>query len=338
MADYSGILVVGEIEAGTLSAVSLELLGIGSKLAQAREEEVSIVLIDREAEACAKEAIAHGADRVYVITDAPTADYEGASCTAILERLCTETIQPAVVLFGQTATGRDFAPRVAFRLKAGLVTDCIALKIDAQTKSLIATKPVSGGNVLATYSQNQDGPQMVSVRRRCGEALERDEARPGEIVALPAGVDASAVKAKLVERVVEETSEGPMLETAEIVIAGGRGLGDADEFDKYITKGLAETLGAAVGATRGAVDAGLQPEQHQIGLTGKIVGPNLYFAVGLSGAIQHMAGCSGAKNIVAINLDENAQIFRFANFGIVADLKEVLPPLIEKLKEVADRS
>jgi electron transfer flavoprotein alpha subunit len=334
MADCSGILAVGEVDAGVLSTVSLELLGIGRKLAQARGEELSIVLIDREAESCGQEAIAHGADRVYLITDAPTQEYEGASCTAILEKLCADTAKPAVVLFGQTATGRDLAPRVAFRLKAGLVTDCIRLEIDPQTRALVATKPVAGGNVLATYSLKQEGPQMASVRRRAVEALDRDEARQGALVPLPAGVDVSTVKATVVEKVTDEASEGPTLETAEIVISGGRGLESVDDFDKYITKGLAEVLGGAVGATRGAVDAGLKPEQHQVGLTGKIVGPNLYFAVGISGAIQHMAGCSGSKNIVAINIDENAQIFRFAKFGIVGDYREILPPLIERLKEV----
>ncbi len=333
-ADPKGILAVGEITAGTLSPISLELLGMGQKLAQARGEELSVVLIDRQAENCAQEAIAHGADRVYLITDAPADQYEGASCTAILENLCTQTIKPAVVLFGQTVTGRDLAPRLAFRLKAGLVTDCLHLDIDPDSRNLIATKPVSGGNVLATYSLQEGVPQMASLRHRAFDAPEPDAHRQGEVLPLPAGVDASAVQAKLMEKVLEETSEGPTLETAEIVVSGGRGLDDLEEFDKYITKGLAEVLGAAVGATRGAVDGGLQPEQHQIGLTGKIVGPKLYIAVGVSGAIQHMAGCSGAKNIVAINIDENAQIFRFAKFGIVGSYKEVLPTLIEKLKEL----
>jgi electron transfer flavoprotein alpha subunit len=334
MENLSGILAVGEVAAGTLSPISLELLGMGRKLAEARGEQLSMVLIDRQAEACAQQAIAHGADRVYLIQDAPVDEYEGASCTAILEKCCRETAKPAVMLFGQTVTGRDLAPRVAFRLKAGLVTDCVQLEIDPDTKSLIATKPVSGGNVLATYSLQQGTTQMISVRHRALDAPEPDDSRQGEVINLPAGVDASSVKAKVIEKVLEETAEGPVLETAEVVVSGGRGFDDAEEFDKYITHGLAEVLGAAVGATRGAVDGGLQPEQHQIGLTGKIVGPNLYIAVGISGAIQHMAGCTGAKHIVAINIDENAQIFRFAKYGIVGSYKEVLPPLIEKLKEM----
>ena len=334
MSEYSGVLTYGEVRAGELSPVSLELLGVGRRLADTRGEELSMVLIDREAGACSRDAVAYGADRVYVIEDGPADHFEGASFAAIMEKLCTDTIKPAVVILGQTVSGRDLAPRIAFRLKAGLVTDCIALDLDPQTRNLVATKPVSGGNVLATYTVKQGGPQIATIRRRAMDTPERDDGHQGEIVHLPAGVDASAIRTPLVERVLQEQSEGPSLESAKIVVAGGRGIESAEDFQTYITDGLADVLGAAVGGTRGAVDAGLISEQQQVGLTGSIVGPDLYFAVGLSGAIQHMAGCSGSKNIVAINTDENAQIFRFAKFGIVGDYKQVLPALIEGLEEL----
>ena len=333
MADHKGVFICGEVSEGKLAPVTLELLGIARRLADARGEECAAVLIDRKADDCAREAIACGADRVYVVQDAPTEFFEGASFTAILERLCTETAAPAILLLGQTITGRDLAPRLAFRLKAGLVMDCVGLAIDPETRNLIAKKPVSGGNALATYALKDGGPQLATIRRRAMEPLQGDESRQGEIVNVPAGVDASEVKAKRIERVLEE-SEGPSIENAEIVVGGGRGIDSTDEFEEYITKGLARALGAGVGGTRGAVDAGLISEQSQVGLTGKIIGPNLYFAVALSGAIQHMAGCSGARNIVAINLDENAQIFKFARFGIVGDYRQVIPPLIERLKEI----
>lgn len=333
MTNNKGVLIYGEVEGGKLSPITLELLGIGRILADARSEELSVTLIDREADNCGQEAIAHGADRVYAVKDAPTEHFEGASFAAIMEKLCTDTARPAIILMGQTVRGRDLAPRIAFRLGAGLVTDCLALDIDQETKALIAIKPVSGGNVLATYAVKDSGLQMATIRRRAMEPLAGDDSRQGEIVTLPAGVDESVVKARLVEQVIEE-SEGPNIENAEIVVSGGRGIGSTEDFENYITKGLAEVLGAGVGGTRGAVDAGLISEQNQVGLTGKIVGPNLYFAVGLSGAIQHMAGCSSSKNVVAINIDENAQIFKFARFGLVGDYKQVLPPLIEKLKEV----
>ncbi len=334
MNEYRGVLTYGEVSGAKLSPISKELLGIGRTLADSRGEELSMVVIDRRAEACGPEAVAHGADRVYLIGDAPTEHFEAASVTAILEKLCMETVKPAVLLLGQSLTGRDLAPRVAFRLKTGLVTDCVGLRIDEQTKNLLATKPVSGGNVLATYSIQKGGPQVATIRSRAMEALDRDDGRRGEIVDLPSPVDASAVRATVVEHRLEEESGGPSLESAEIVVTGGRGLENAEEFELYITKGLAAVLGAAVGGTRGAVDAGLISEQHQVGLTGKIVGPNLYIAVGVSGAIQHMAGCSGSKNIVAINVDENAQIFRFAKFGIVGNYKQVLPTLIDKLRQL----
>ncbi len=333
MDNHSGVLVYGEISDGKLASVTLELLGIGRKLADTLGRQLSMVLIAKNAGEYGQEAIFHGADRVYAVEDAPAEGYEGASYTAVLEKLCQETVQPAVVLLGQTLRGRDLAPRLAFRLDTGLVMDCVWLEIDAESKGLMAKRPVAGGNVLATYSVNSDGPQLATVRKKAMDPLERDEGRQGEILQVPAGIEESAVKARLIERVKEE-SAGPDLETADIVVSGGRGIDNPEDFESYIAQGLAKVLGAAVGGTRAAVDFGLISEQHQVGLTGKIVGPNLYFAVALSGATQHITGCSGSKHIVAINRDENAQIFNFATFGIVGDYKKVLPPLIEKLNEV----
>lgn len=333
MTDHKNVLIFGEIGEEKLSPVTLELLGIGRKLADARGEQLAAVLIDRKADNWSRDAVAHGADKVYVIKDAPTEHFEGASYTAIMEKLCTDTVKPAIVLFGQTLTGRDLAPRLAFRLKTGLVTDCVEIDMDPEAKGLTAVKPVSGGNVLATYGMKEVWPQIATIRRRAMEPLERDDRLQGEIVDVSAGVDTSAVKAKFVDRVMEET-EGPNIENAGIVVSGGRGISNSEDFETYITNGLARVLGAGVGGSRGAVDAGLISEQHQVGLTGKIVGPNLYVAVALSGAIQHIAGCSGSKNIVAVNIDENAQIFKFARFGIVGDYKKILPPLTEKLKQV----
>ncbi len=333
MTDCRGVLIFGEISGAELSPVTLELLGIGRKLADAMDEGLSAVLIDRKADDWSREVISYGADKVYVIKDAPTEHFEGASFTAIMDKLCRDIVKPSIVLFGQTLTGRDLAPRLAFRLKTGLVTDCTGLDIEPETKSLTAVKPVSGGNAIATYGMKGSGPQIATIRRRAMEPLEKDESRQGELVEISAGVDASTVKAVLVDRILEET-EGPNIENAEIVVAGGRGISSAEDFEKYITQGLARVLGAGVGGSRGAVDAGMISEQNQVGLTGKIVGPNLYVAVALSGAIQHVAGCSSSKNIVAVNVDENSQIFKFAKFGIVGDYKQVLPPLIEKLKEV----
>ncbi len=335
MPEQEQVLIVGEVgDQGELAPVTRELLGAGRGLADAVGGLLSAVLIHRKAGECAPEAVAGGADRVYVITDAPSEHTEGASFTAILENLCRDTVRPGILLFGHTLTGRDLAPRLAFRLKTGLVTDCVRLEADPGSKALLTVKPVSGGNVLATYRLKPgDSPQIVTVRRRAVEPLEPDTGRAGEIVPVPAGVDTSAVQARFVERILED-AEGANLESAEIVVTGGRGIESVEDFQQFIRDGLAGVLGAGVGGTRGAVDAGLISEQHQVGLTGKVVGPNLYFAVALSGSIQHVAGCSGSRNIVAVNTDENAQIFRFARFGIVGDYRQVLPPLIEKLKQL----
>jgi electron transfer flavoprotein alpha subunit len=333
MGNHSGVLIYGEMGEGKLAAITLELLGIGRELADALGEQLSMVLIEKNASEYGQEAIFHGADQVYAVEDAPSEGYEGASYTAILEKICRETVQPAIFLIGQTLTGRDLAPRLSFRLDTGLVMDCVWLGIDAESRRLKGKRPVAGGNVLATYSVKSHMPQLATVRRKAMTPLERDDSRKGEILQTPAGFEESAVRARLIKRVKEE-SAGPDLETADVIVSGGRGIDTPEDFETYITKGLAKVLGAAVGGTRAAVDFGLISEQHQVGLTGKIVGPNLYFAVALSGATQHITGCSGSKYIVAINRDEKAQIFNFARFGIVGDYTKVLPPLVEKLKEV----
>ncbi len=333
MEDYRDVLIYGEFECGKISPITLELLGVGRKLADAREERLSIVLIGKKIDKLGDEATAYGADKVYIVEDAPIDDYEGASYTAIMAKLCKDTIKPAIVLMGQTLTGRDLAPRLAFRLESGLVTDCVELSIFPDTKQLLATKPVAGGNVLTTYSLKKDVPQLATVRCKAMEPLVPDVNRPKEIVKISAKIDASSVRVKILRKVKEDI-QGPSLDTADIIVSGGRGIGTVEEFEEYITQGLAKTLGAAVGGTRAAVDFGLISEQNQVGLTGKIVGPNLYFAVALSGAIQHITGCVGSKNIVAINKDENAQIFRFARFGIVGDYKKILPTLTGKLGEI----
>ena len=333
MADDTCVLVYGEVVEGELSAITLELLGIGTQLAGALGGHLSIVLIGSEAGACTGEAVACGAKRVYVVVDTPSESYEGSSYVAIMEKVCHETVRPAIVLIGQTLTGRDLAPRLAFRLNTGLVMDCIWLGIDPQSKRLLAKRPVAGGNVEAVYRIEGDGPQLATVRCRAMEPLERDDSRQGEVLQISAGIGPSVVRAKVLQRVKEEMV-GPKLETAEIIVSGGRGIGSPEEFAEYITNGLGKVLGAAVGGTRAAVDSGLIPDTQQIGLTGKIVSPNLYIAVALSGAPQHITGCSGAKHIVAINKDENAPIFAHAEFGIVGDYKKVLPSLTDKLKQV----
>jgi len=333
LTDYAGVLAYGEFGEGKLSAITLELLSVGKKLADELGEHLSIVLIGNGADAHRQEAIAFGAEQVYVIDGVPVESYEGPSYATIIERLCRETARPAILLLGHTLTGRDLAPRLAFKLETGLVMDCIWLGIDPESKALLGKRPVAGGNVQAVYRVEAAYPQLATIRPKAMEPPKRDDSRRGEVLRVSAGINASAAKVKVLRRVREETT-GPKLEDAEIIVSGGRGVGSPADFESYITQGLGKVLGAAVGGTRAAVDLGLITEQQQIGLTGKIVSPNLYFAIALSGAAQHISGCSGSKHIVAINKDENAPIFAHAEFGIVGDYKKVLPPLTEKLKQV----
>jgi len=257
-------------------------------------------------------------------------DYLTDPYITALDKLCKE-IKPNIVLLGQTAIGRDLGPRLAFRLETGLTTDCIELSIDPDTKLMLQTKPVYGGNALSIVVCEEARPQMATVRAKCQEPLTRDDSRKGEIVTFDAGLDASVVREKFIERQLVE-AEGIKLEDADVVICGGRGMGGPENFAGVYE--LAKILGGAVGASRPPCDSGWVPTTIQVGLTGKMVSPNLYIAIAVSGASQHISGCSGSKNIIAINKDPEANIFKVAQFGIVGDFKKILPPFTAKVKEL----
>jgi electron transfer flavoprotein alpha subunit len=328
MDDYKGVTVLGEIAEGKLSSITADLLGGGRKLADQLEEELSCLLLGYEASGVAKEAIAYGADKVYVVEDAQLMDYQGDTYTPAVAEIVKE-ILPRILLFGQNNIGRDLAPRLAFRLRTGLSTDCIELDIDPETKLLQQTRPVYGGNALATV-MCQTLPQMATVRRKAMSSLVHDDTRKGKVVTFSVTIDPDKVRTRIVNRVTEE-APGIRLEDAPVIVSGGRGIGGLDGF-KYL-KELAELLKGAVGATRLPCESGWVPAAVQIGLTGKVVTPELYFAIALSAASQHLAGCLGAKTIVAINRDPDANIFNVAHFGAVGDWKQILPSFIEKVKE-----
>jgi electron transfer flavoprotein alpha subunit len=264
-----------------------------------------------------------------VVDDPLLQNYQTDSYVAVMERV-TKQFSPRILLLGHTAIGRDLAPRLAFRLGVGLSTDCVELSLDPESKLLLETRPVYGGNARAIFAY-EGYPQIATVRAKAMSPLERDDSRQGEVVTLPAGIDASAIRTRVIDKVKEEVA-GIKLEDAEVVVCGGRGIGGPEGFKQL--EELAKVLKGAVGATRPPCDNGWVPATLQIGLTGKIVTPTLYIAVALSGSSQHMAGCSGAKNIVAINRDPEANIFREARFGVVGDWKQVLPAFIEKCKEL----
>jgi electron transfer flavoprotein alpha subunit len=209
--------------------------------------------------------------------------------------------------------------------------DCVELSIDPDSKLLLQTRGVYGGNAKATYICEGTKPQMATVRAKAMDPLERDDSRKGEVITIESGLDPSMIRTKVVDRVKEEVV-GIKLEDAEVIICGGRGMGSAEAFQEL--EPLAKALGAAIGATRPPCDNGWVPASLQVGLTGKIVSPTLYIAVALSGSSQHMSGCSGSKNIIAINKDAEANIFKEARYGVVADYKKVLPAFTEKVKEL----
>jgi len=329
MAEYKGVLVVGDVVEGKLAAITTELLGCGRKLADGLGEELAAVLLGSGVKGLAAEAVAFGADKVYVVDDPLLENYQADAYVAVMQNVVAQAA-PKVLVMGQTSMGRDLAPRLAFRLDTAVSMDCVELDIDPASKLLLMTRPVYGGNAKAIFT-TESLPQIATVRSKAMTALVRDDARKGEVIDVPAGIDASVVKAKFVEKVKEEVA-GVKLEDAPVVIGGGRGIGSPEGFAQL--EEMARMFKGAVGATRPAVDNGWVPSTVQVGLTGKIVTPDLYIAVALSGSSQHMAGCSGSKTIVAINKDPEANIFREAAYGIVGDWKQAVPALMDKVKEL----
>ena len=329
MADGTGVLILGDASGGELSSTTLELLAAGQKVAAGLGEELSVALLGDTLDAAAQAAIAHGAQKVYAVNHPLLAEYQVDLHLAALEALCKDT-NPRVVLVARTNEGRELAPRLAFRLGVGLAQDCLEVSVDAAEKTLLANRPVYGGNAIAVVSCDQT-PQIAAIRPKAYEPAEADSSRQGEIVSFPVELDASMALTTVVETVLEE-AEGVKLEDARIVISGGRGLGGPEPFAHL--EELAKIMGGTVGASRAAVDSGWVPASYQVGLTGKTITPDLYIMVAISGASQHMAGCSGAKVIVAINKDAEANIFKEARYGVVGDWETVLPALTAALREL----
>ena len=327
--DAKGVMAIAEIADGQLSLTSKEILAVGRHLANVLGGELSIGLLGTELEGPAREAFSLGADKAYTVSDPLLAEFQVDLYLAALDSLCRH-VSPNILLLGRTVNGRDLAPRLAFRLGVGLAQDCLDVSIDPETKRLLASRPVYGGNAMATVTC-VDTPQMAAIRPKAYEPLEADPSRQGEVIPFTAELDASIAKSKVVN-VVKEAAEGIKLEDATVVVAGGRGLGGPEPFKDL--EELANVIGAGVGASRAAVDSGWVPPNWQIGLTGKTITPNLYITVGISGASQHMAGCSGAKVIVAINKDAEANIFKEARYGVVGDWQKVLPALTEALRDL----
>jgi len=329
MAEYKGVMAFCEATEGRLASTATELLGGGRKLANDLGQELSAVLVGSGTSKLAQEAIAFGADKVYVVDDQLLKDYQTDSYVLVMEKVAKQAM-PQILIMGQTAIGRDLAPRLAFKLDTAASLGCLELAIDPQSKLMLQTKPVYGGNAQAVFIC-ESYPQIATIRAKAMTPLEKDASRKGDIITIDASLDPSAIRTKVMEKVAEKV-EGIRLEDAKVVVSGGRGIGSAEGFKQL--EELARLLKGAMGASRPPCDNGWIPAGAQIGLTGKIVNPDLYIAVALSGSSQHMSGCSGSKTIVAINKDPEANIFREARFGVVGDWKKVIPAFTSKLKEL----
>lgn len=316
---------------GTAKNCGLELLAPGRMLAEKQGGALIGVAIGSKVDEAVKAAAAYGADKVIVVEGEEFAHYTTDAYTYAFNAL-VEKYGPTTIIIGATSNGRDMAPRLSCRLKTGLTADCTALDIDEESGNVAWTRPAFGGNLMATIMCPDNRPQIGTVRPGVFKKIQPDTSHTAEIIKEDIHVAPDMIRTKLLEVIREESSEKVDLEGAEIIVSGGRGVGGPEGF--IPVRELAEVLGATVGASRAAVDSGWISHSHQVGQTGKTVGPKLYIACGISGAIQHLAGMSGSDVIVAINKDPDAPIFEVADYGVVGNLHEILPILIAEIKKM----
>lgn len=320
--------VFAEQENGQLMNVTFELLGAAKELCAKLEEKCCAVLVTAAAGELPQQLIAAGADVVYVIEDAKYADYDTELYTDAICQL-SKKYDPASIMFGATDDGRDLAPRVAARLHTGLCADCTAL--DVTDDKLVAwTRPALGGNICATIICDVNRPQMGTVRPKVFKPAELDNTRTGEVIAFTP--EAGAVsRVELIKKEALSSENAVKIDEADMIAAGGRGFGSKEKFD--VLEQLAALFeNSAVAGTRAAIDEGWLTHSQQVGQSGKSVTPHIYFACGISGAIQHLSGMKDSDIIIAINKDAEAPIFTVAHYGIVGDVNVILPKLIEKIK------
>lgn len=327
--DWSGVWVYAEFRDGRVAPVAFELLGAGRKLADQLGVPLATVLLGSDLGNTAQELIAYGADTVYQVDDPTLAHFTDDAYANVFEDLIREH-KPEIVLAGATAIGRSFIPRLATMLATGLTADCTALAIREEDGALLQTRPAFGGNIMATIECPTSRPQMATVRPLVMKPNNRDDSRQGEIIKVSPEPARLQSRVKVLRSVREETNEVNINE-ADVLVAGGRGLDSEKGFT--MIRELAGVLGGATAASRAAVDSGWVPYPHQVGQTGKTVCPKIYIACGISGAVQHMVGMQSADTIIVINRDENAPIFDVATYGVVGDVFEILPKLIDRLKD-----
>lgn len=325
--DYRGVAVFIEQSRGKIATVAFELLGEGRKLADKLGVPLAGILLGDSIQPLSAEVIRYGADAVYLIDDPLLKNYTTAAYLAGSLEIC-QKYKPEILLLGATTMGRDLGGALATKLATGLTADCTGLDIEEGTRNLKQTRPAFGGNILATIMTKRSRPQMATVRPRVMLALPPDEQRAGKIIEEKMPV--CDLTTRVLDFVCQIKTDAP-LEDAEIIVSGGKGMGGAKNF--VLLKELADLLGGVVGGSRKAADAGWVPISSQIGQTGKTVRPRIYFACGISGAIQHLVGMQTSDVIVAINTDREAPIFKLATYAIVGDVFAVLPMLTRQFKE-----
>ena len=332
-----GILLEGEMPAnGGRAGMTLELLGIGRRLADEIGESLSVLLLgDNTTETEARELIAHGADKVYIANHGELAAYHPDTFAAATAQAIKQ-LQPNIFLMGRSEIGQDVAPMVGFRLRTGVAMDCLDLQIDPETKKLVMIRPVYGGNARAHFMCTDVSPQIATVRPKTQDPAPRQEGREGSVESIEVALDASVKRSAWVGYERWESTGGVSLSSAEIVISGGRGVASAEAYVEVI-ESTAALLGGAAGASKACCDAGYAPPGNQVGLTGQRVSPKLYLAVAISGASQHIAGMGTSKTIVAINKDPDANMFKVARYGVVADYKQVMPAFMRKCRELVGK-
>ena len=323
-----GVMVYAEMSEEGLHKVSFELLGKARELAAQLMEPVYCVLVGSGVEEAAKELIERGADKVFVYDDPALSQFRDDPYSDLLTECCNDE-NPSIFLVGATSIGRSMGPRVAAKLKTGLTADCTSLDIDPESRLLQQTRPAYGGNIMATIETMNSMPQMATVRYKMFNEAKIVDSPEGEIINKPVEM------AKLTDRIkvigFEKAGEQVSISDADIIVSGGLGMGDPSGFE--LMQELATALGGAVGASRPTIDEGWINYRHQVGLSGRTVRPTVYLACGISGAVQHQAGMKTSDVIIAVNKDPEAPIFGISNLGVVGDLYEVVPGLIEKIKE-----
>jgi electron transfer flavoprotein alpha subunit len=321
-----GVLVFATVSGEQLAPTTAELVGVGVRLSSELGAPLTALLAGKNIQGLAASLGQLGVDKVLVAdSQAPTPPSVEWLVAAGVQAV--KQTSADVVLLTHGGGGRDLAPSLAYRLDTGLVTDATALRVDGG--ELIITKPVYGGSAIAEYTIAST-PKVVTLRPRAFEAPESPTTKDAQVEAL--SVPSSDDAIEVLEEIREQATTGPRLKDAKVIVSGGRGLGGPENWT-YIEE-LAQVLGAAVGATRAVTDAGWVPPSLQVGLTGATVAPDLYITVGISGAVQHIAGISGARNVVAINRDGDANIFKYARYGVIGDWKQVVPAFTQRLKEL----